>query len=56
MEAKQSELTKLNLSTLKAETLKKLIKSLEDQIASETDPDRIDALTIALNNVKNSFS
>jgi len=51
-EARASELTKLSLKTLPVEFRRNLLAELERIIATRTDPQDIETLTITINNVK----
>lgn len=51
-EVRASELTKLSLKTLPVEFRRNLLAELERIIATRTDPQDIETLTITINNVK----
>lgn len=51
-EVRASELSKLSLKTLPLEFRRNLLAELERIIATRTDPQDIETLTITINNVK----
>ena len=55
MEAKRSEVEKLDVSHLPAEFRRQLLDSMAEQLRGTTDPGDIECFKIGIENLKNSF-